>query len=171
MPVDFDQRYADWAASPPSSGRLIEGVAILGNWWIGGQRFAKNIYEPVTLPDEHGVDHTWAPAQIEIDLPTSRQSLEQEFRVTFSGVRADQIAALDRMPPERLAGITTVRFYTWLDPGGLDAPLEIPPPRFTIEEVKLSTSVIEITCSGRLMPNWRAGSVYTVEEYPGLSTE
>jgi hypothetical protein len=171
MPVDYDQRFAEWMATPPSSGRLIEGVAVLGNWWIGGMWFARGIFEPVVLPDEHGASRTWAPANIELQLPSARPSLEQEVVVTFSDLRADQVAAFDRMPPERLAGITTVRLYVWLDPGGLDAPLVSPPPRLVIEEVKLASNAIELTCTGPLLPNWRAGSVYTVEAFPGLSTE
>ena len=171
MAEAYTQAFAEWMASPPQSGRLVEGVAIFGNSFIGVRRYATGIYEPATLPDEWGNEHTWAPANIELEDPERRASLEQDLRITFSGLRADAIRALDRMPPEHMASLTTLRIYSWLVPSAMAAPQVIPPPRFAVEEVIMSGSAIEVRCSGPLLPNWRAGRVYTIEEFPGLSTE
>jgi len=172
MPVqNIDQRLAEWMSSPPSTGRLVEGVFIGGNAYVGARRYARGIYEAAALPDEWGVAKTWAPANFDLDLPERGDSLNQELVITFDGLRPDTVRAYDRIPPEVLYTVSFVRLYSWLIPGGDDAPLITPPPRFAIVEVKLSASKLELTCSGPILPRKRAGRVYTVEDFPGLSVE
>lgn len=171
MPVQYDQRFSEWMATPPQTGRLVEGAYIYGNPQAGALRYARGIFEPATLPDEYGVQQTWAPANFDLELPERRASLNIQMTLTFQGLRGDTARALDRMPPEYLSGITGVRLYSWIVPGAMDVPLVLPPPRFVVEQFVLSSNRLQLECSGPLLPNWRAGEVYTVEKFPGLSTE
>ena len=170
--MSIAEDFAKWMATPPQSqGRLVEGVWIYGNSYIGSYRLARNIYEPAQLPDENAVTRTWAPANMRVDLPERRVSLEQTMRLTFSGLRPDIVAAFDRLPPEAMAIPTLLKLYVWVVPGLDLAPQITPPPRFALLEPRLSATELTLECSGPLLPNRRAGKVYTVEDFPGLSTE
>lgn len=163
--------FAKWMATPPQDGRLVEGVYIYSNSYIGSYRFARGIYEPVTLPDENGTQREWAPANIQINLPDRRRTLEQSTVITFSGLRPDILTAFDQLPPEAFAQPTQLKLYVWIIPTAMAATQVTPPPRLTLIEHRLSANGIELECSGPLLPNRRAGEVYTIERFPGLTTE
>jgi hypothetical protein len=172
MSLTYDSRFEQWMSTPPQDGsRLIEGVYIYGNVTVGNYRFAKGIYDaPGVYPDENGVQQTWGQMNFELQLPTLRNSLQLEMTLTLDGLEPNTIAMFDRIPPEALSNLIYIRLYAWLDPTAMDVPLVTPPPRFIVDEITLSTTAVQLQCSGPLLPNYRAGKLYTVEEYPGLQT-
>ncbi len=169
--MSVTDEFAKWMATPPQDGRRVEGVWIYANSYIGSLRFAGGIYEPATLPDENGTPRAWAPANIEVNLPDRRRTLEQSTVITFSGLRPDIVTLFDRLPPEAMAEPTLLKLYVWIIPTAMAATQITPPPRLTLIETRLSGSALELECSGPLLPNRRAGQVYTVEDFPGLTTE
>lgn len=172
MTLSYDQRFKEWLATPPQDGsRLIEGVYIYGNPAVGNWRFARGIYDaPGTYPDENGTPQTWGQMNFELSLPAQRNSLQLEMTLTLDGLEPNTIGMFDRIQPEELAAITYVKLYSWIDPSAMDMPLVTPPPRFIMDEVVLGATSVQMQCSGPLLPNYRAGKLYTVEEYPGLQT-
>lgn len=156
-------------ATPSQVKRLVEGILISGNA-VGVRRYARNILDLIVLEDENGVERQWLPLNFNMDLPTQRSSLQLEMTLTIDGVGPEVITAFDRLPPESLAQLITVKLYSWLIPGDGTLPLILPPPRFIVEEVELSTYTVSLRCSGPLLPNQRAGRIYTTEDWPGLST-
>lgn len=159
-------------ATPPQDGdRLVEGIYIYGNPAVGTWRFARGIYdEPTLYPDEHGIQQTWGQMNFEVELPQQRSSLHLEMTLTIDGLAPGVIGMFDRIDPAELAKITYVKLYSWIDPSAMDVPLITPPPRFIMDEVTISSNAVQLQCSGPLLPNFRAGKLYTVEEYPGLGT-
>lgn len=171
MTVTVDDRFAEWMATPPQTGTLVEGLYFFGNPWVGNLRFANAVYDDTTLPDEDLVNRQWQPLSFRLSLPERRSSLQTELGITADGVGPELIAAFDDLPPDYLAIPVQVRLYSWIIPTAQDKPLIRPPPRFVVEDILISTTSIQIDCSGPLLPNWRAGAVYTIEQFPGLSTE
>lgn len=170
MAASYDQRYKDWMSTPPQDGaRLVEGMYIYGNDYVGTLRFARNIYENVALlPDENGTTQQWGQMNFELSLPEQRDSLNLDLSVTVDGLARNTIERFDRIPPEDLAKIINIRLYSWIVPTAQDVPLRLPPPRYIVEEVVIISNALRLDCSGPLLPKYRAGKVYTVEEYPGL---
>ena len=170
MAVSYDQRFEEWMATPPQGGeRLIEGMYLYGNPFVGTLRFARGIYENVGLyPDENGTMRQWGQMNFELSLPSQRESLNLELTVTLDGLAPNTIGKFDRIPPEDLAKIMNIKLYSWIEPSAKDVPLIIPPPRFIVDEVTLVSNAVRLDCSGPLLPKYRAGKIYTVEEYPGL---
>lgn len=157
-------------ATPPQDGsRLVEGVYIYGNNTVGNWRFARGIYDaPGAYPDENGIIRTWGQSNFELSLPQQRSSLQLEMTLTLDGLEPNTIGMFDRIAPEALASIIYVKLYSWIDPTAMDVPLVVPPPRFIADEITLSSNAVQLQCSGPLLPTYRAGKLYTVEEYPGL---
>lgn len=170
MTLTYDPRFEEWMSTPPQDGsRLIEGLYIYGNPYVGTLRFARGLYDaPGVYPDENGATQVWGQMNFDISLPTQRDSLQLEMTVTLDGLAPETISRFDRIPPEDLAKITYVKLYSWIDPSAMDVPLIIPPPRFVMDEVTLVARGVQMQCSGPLLPTYRAGKVYTTEEYPGL---
>lgn len=171
MPVDYTQAFAEFLATPPQTGRMVQGVNIYGNPYLPNYHLANNIYEPVVLPDENGDQRTWAPTNFELKPPDVKGSLERALVITISGLRPDVVAGFDRLPPEAGAVMTLIRLYVWIVPTAMAAPQILPPPRFVLERFLLSANGLKLDCSGPLLPNWRAGAVFSVEKFPGLTTE
>ncbi len=171
MSLTYDERFAKWMATPPQDTRLIEGIYIYGNTWVGTRRYARGLFEAANYPDENGTLQTWGPLNFELQLPEQRNSLQLDMTISIDGVGPEVIEAFDRIPPENLAQQTWIKLYSWIEPTAVDVPLITPPPRFVMDEVILSATSVELNCSGPLLPNWRAGEIYTIEDYPGLSTE
>ncbi len=172
MTLSYDARFEEWMATPPQDGsRLVEGIYIYGNPAVGAWRFARGIYSaPTQYPDEFGTQQTWGQMNFDIKLPEQRSSLQLEMTLTLDGLGPGVIGMFDRIAPEALAAITYVKLYSWIDPTAMDVPLVTPPPRFILDEVILNSGGLQLQCSGPLLPNFRAGKLYTVEEYPGLNT-
>lgn len=170
MSLTYDSRFEEWMATPPQDGsRLIEGVFIYANPAVGNWRFIRGVYEtPGIYPDENGTPQTWGQMNFELSLPAQRNSLQLEMTLTLDGLESNTIGMFDRIAPESLAAITYVKLYSWIDPTAMDVPLVTPPPRFVMDEVILSSNGVQMQCSGPLLPTYRAGKLYTVEEYPGL---
>lgn len=170
MSTTYDPRFDEWMATPPQDGaRLVEGIYLYGNPVVGSQRFARGIFEPTEYPDENGEMKTWGHLNFEPQFPEQRSSLHLEMTLTLDGLGPGIIARFDRIAPEVLANILYVKIYSWIDPTAMDVPLVTPPPRFIVDEISLAMGGIQLRCSGPLLPNFRAGKLYTVEEYPGLN--
>lgn len=157
-------------ATPPQDGsRLIEGVYVYGNPTVGNWRFARGIYDaPGLYPDENGIVQEWGQMNFDLNLPRQRSSLQLEMTLTLDGLAPGVISMFDRIPPEALSQLIQVKLYSWVDPTAMDVPQVIPPPRFIADEILLASSSVQLQCSGPLLPTYRAGQVYTIEEYPGL---
>jgi hypothetical protein len=161
-------RYAEWLATPPPEGVLVETVEFVGEAMVGSLRVCNRRTDPLVATDENGITKTYIPVAFEMGKPAMRASTEFSTTLKIDGVDGVMLQNLAKISPDDLRKplLVVVRWY--LDPQMLDRPVWPNGLVMRVENIKASIPVIELSLVGGRLPTKRAGTFYGLDRFVGL---
>lgn len=165
---DLRQDYAEWLATPPTTGLLVETLEITGAALGAPILLCNRRSTPLVAADENGLPRTFLPLSFTFTKPAIRNSSEYVSTVRIDGVEGRVLQLFSRVSSLDLTKPVLVSMRAYIDPTMLDRPVWLPPLRFRCEQARVSMDVIELDLVGGRMPTKRAGIYYTMERFEGL---
>lgn len=169
MPTNsVTKAYAEWLATPPATGVLVETVQFSSPAMTADLRICNRRDSPMQAKDETGVLHVYEPVAFEIGKPSIRNSTEMEVSLRVDGVDGSLFRMLTEMNPDDVRKILTATVRVFVDPIMLDRPVWLSPLRFRVEQAKVGLDVVDMSLVGGRLPNKRAGRYYDMSRFVGL---
>lgn len=160
--------YAEWLASPPTTGQLVETMELTGAALPAPILICNRRDLGLLATDENGVPRSFLPLPFTISKPAIRNSSEYAASATLDGANGELLRLLSGIRSAELLSPILVTLRIFVDPTMLDRPAWSPPLRFRAEAIKVAVESIEIDLVGGRIPTKRAGSYYTLERFEGL---
>jgi hypothetical protein len=160
--------YAEWLATPPTTGLLIETIEIYGKQANSDLCFCNRRSTPLVASDENGMPRTFLPLAFQFTKPAIRNSTEYTSSVRLDGLDGRLLELFANIKSDQLNDPIYVILRTYIDPTMLDRPVWIEPLKFRCEKVKVALDVIELDLVGGRLPTKRAGIYYTMDRFEGL---
>lgn len=162
------QAYAEWLATPPTTGMLVETLELVGSALGSPVRICNRRDTPLVAADENGVPRTYLPLAFTFSKPAIRNSSEYVSTVRIDALDGTLLRLLSSVRSIELTQPVYATLRIYVDPTILDRPAWFSPLRFRAENIKVSLDVIEIDLVGGRMPTKRAGLYYVLERFEGL---
>lgn len=162
------QAYAEWLATPPTTGMLVETLELVGAALGSPIRICNRRDTPLVATDENGVPRTYLPLSFTFSKPAIRNSSEYVSTVRVDALDGALLRLLSNATAADLLSPIYATLRIYIDPTLLDRPAWFSPLRFRAENIKASLDVIEIDLVGGRMPTKRAGLYYVLERFEGL---
>lgn len=160
--------YAEWLATPPTTGLLVETLEINGPALGAPILLCNRRSTALVASDENGLPRTFLPLSFNFTKPAIRNSSEYVSTVRIDAVEGRILALFSRVSSLDLAQPVYVLLRTFIDPNMLDRPVWRVPLSFRCESARISIDVIELDLVGGRMPTKRAGLYYTMDRFEGL---
>lgn len=165
--AQFDERLAEWWATPPYSGTFVETLTIEHPDLTDTIRIANSIAEDLQAFDEFGIPRTYIPVGFTVKESKIEDNTDQRFEFSVDGIDGrlyEELKKIDLTNFEQL-GEVSIRIY--INPDYLDKPLREPIPSFILRTAQITRKTVTFTCSPRTLPNKRNGYIYDIFEFPG----
>ena len=160
--------YAEWLATPPTTGLLVETIEIYGKAINSDLCFCNRRSTPLVATDEDGMPRTFLPLAFQFTKPVIRNSTEYSSTVRLDGLDGRLLELFSKVRSPELNDPIYVVLRTYIDPTMLDRPVWLQPLRFRCEKVKVAIDVIELELVGGRLATKRAGLYYTMDRFEGL---
>jgi hypothetical protein len=168
MPTtSVNDAYAEWLATPPTTGMLVETIEIVGNAIGSPIRLCNRRDIPFEAADENGVPRIYNPLSFTFSKPAIRNSSEYVTTVRIDGLQGTLLQLFGRIRSIDLTSPVYATLRLYIDPTMVDRPVSVP-LRFRCENIKVTLDVIEMELVGGRMPTKRAGMYYVLERFVGL---
>ena len=169
MPTNsVSEAYAEWLASPPVQGLLIETLEMSGAA-INTSLFLCNRKQGyLQATDEQGVPRIYTPISFTMSKPGVRNSTELTSNIQIDGLGGGMLQLFSKIRSDELRSSVFVNVRLYIDPIMVSRPVWRFPLRFRAETVKVGIDMVEMECVGSRLPNKRAGLYYGLDKYVGL---
>ena len=165
---DVRDDYAEWLASPPTTGLLVETLEITGQALGAPILLCNRRSTPLVASDENGLPRTFLPLSFTFTKPAIRNSSEYASTVRIDAVEGRLLQLFARVNSIDLTMPIYAALRTFIDPTMLDRPVWLSPLRFRCEQARISIDVLEMDLVGGRLPTKRAGIYYTMDRFEGL---
>jgi len=160
--------YAEWLATPPTTGVLVETLEINGPAIFNPILICNRQDRPLEATDENGWPRVFFPLSFTFSKPAIRNSSEYESQCRIDALNGDLLQELYKLRSPMLNQPAFATLRVFVDPGMLDRPVWLSPLVFRIENAKVAVDVAELDLVGGRLPTKRAGLYYTLERFEGL---
>ena len=160
--------YAEWLASPPTTGMLVETLELSGPALSPPVLICNRKTEPLVASDENGMPRTFLPLAFTFTKPAIRNSSEFVSTVRIDAIEGRLLRLFYQISKRDLTQPVFATLRSFIDPTMLDRPVWLAPLRFRVEQAKVTMDVVELDLVGGRMPTKRAGIYYVMERFVGL---
>jgi hypothetical protein len=169
MPQDrLRAEYAEWLATPPPTGVLIETVEFTGRLLPAPLLFCNRRVDPLVATDELGVRKTYVPIAFKMTRPAMRASTEFATSLQLDGVDGALLQMISKLRPDDLRYPLNATLRWYIDPIMLSRPVWPTGLVMRVESVKVGIPIMEISLVGGRLPTKRAGTTYDISRFVGL---
>ena len=160
--------YAQWLATPPATGMLVETLEISGASLGSSVLICNRKNQPLQALDENGVPRVFLPLGFTFTKPAIRNSTEYSSSVRIDGIGGDLLRKFSAIRSFELTRPVYVTARLYVDPTMLDRPVWNAPLRFRCESAKITFDVLDLELVGGRLATKRAGTYYVLERFVGL---